>query len=124
MLMCLLPIKNDVWEWEDRVAKLAGLEMSEDAKGAIIDVLQPLCTRLSQFPKDQLPEDRVIIIQFCNKLAGGSTAFKLGHQGAVLLAILKPLLMRVDKSGYVMEGWAVNNIHNAVIMLYEGQDKL
>eukprot|EP00873_Tetraselmis_striata_P012416 jgi/Tetstr1/432680/TSEL_022048.t1 len=55
--------------------------------------------------------------------ANGSTAFKLGHQGAVL-AILNPLLMRVAKSGCVLEGWAVNSIHNAVkIMLYEGQYK-
>eukprot|EP00873_Tetraselmis_striata_P024222 jgi/Tetstr1/444486/TSEL_032367.t1 len=66
--MCGLPSKNNVWEWEDRVAKLAGLEMSEDGKRAIIDVLQALRTRLSQFPKDQLPEDRVIIIQLCDKL--------------------------------------------------------
>eukprot|EP00873_Tetraselmis_striata_P028865 jgi/Tetstr1/449129/TSEL_036339.t1 len=59
-LMCLLPSKNDAWKWEDRMAKHA--EMSEDGKRAIIDVLQALRTRLSQFPKDQLPEDRVIII--------------------------------------------------------------
>eukprot|EP00873_Tetraselmis_striata_P042015 jgi/Tetstr1/462279/TSEL_007297.t1 len=62
--MCLLPSKNDVWEWEDRVVKLVGLEMSEDGKRAIIDVLQALRTRLSQFPKDQLPAAIVIIIQF------------------------------------------------------------
>eukprot|EP00873_Tetraselmis_striata_P014508 jgi/Tetstr1/434772/TSEL_023823.t1 len=118
--MCLLPSKNEVWGWEDRVAKLAGLEISEDGKRAIIDVMQALRTRLAQFPKDQLPENREIVIQFC---ADGSTAFKLGHQGAVL-AILKPLLRRVDEEGYVMEGWGVDSIHNAVkIMLYEGQDK-
>eukprot|EP00873_Tetraselmis_striata_P010756 jgi/Tetstr1/431020/TSEL_002038.t1 len=118
--MCLLPSKNEVWDWEDRVAKLAGLEISEDGKRAIIDVMQALRTRLAQFPKDQLPESREIVIQFC---ADGSTAFKLGHQGAVL-AILKPLLRRVDEEGYVMEGWGVDSIHNAVkIMLYEGQDK-
>eukprot|EP00873_Tetraselmis_striata_P001056 jgi/Tetstr1/421320/TSEL_012291.t1 len=45
--MCLLPSKNEVWEWEDRVAKLAGLEISEDGKRAIIDVMQALRTRLA-----------------------------------------------------------------------------
>jgi hypothetical protein len=50
-------------------------------------------------------------------------AFKIGHQGAVL-AILKPLLIMVDASGFVLEGWGFNNIHNGVkTMLYEGHDK-
>eukprot|EP00873_Tetraselmis_striata_P038123 jgi/Tetstr1/458387/TSEL_044825.t1 len=51
-------------------------------------------------------------------------AYLDGRYEGALLAILKPLLIRVDKSGYVMEGWAVKNIHNYVkIVLYEGQDK-
>eukprot|EP00873_Tetraselmis_striata_P036758 jgi/Tetstr1/457022/TSEL_043686.t1 len=66
--MCLLPSKNEVWEWEDRVAKIAGLEISEDGKRAIIDVMQALRTRLAQFPKVQLPENTEIVIQFCGEL--------------------------------------------------------
>jgi hypothetical protein len=50
-------------------------------------------------------------------------AFKMGHKGAVL-AILKPVLNKVDANGFVLEGWGFNSIHNGVkIMLYEGHDK-
>jgi hypothetical protein len=57
------------------------------------------------------------------KPSDGSVAFKMGNQGAVL-AILKPVLTRVDANGFVLEGWGYNNIHNVVkIMLYEGHDK-
>jgi hypothetical protein len=49
-------------------------------------------------------------------------AIKIGHQGAVL-AILNPVLNKVDANGFVREGWGFNNIHNGVkIMLYEGHD--
>eukprot|EP00873_Tetraselmis_striata_P015617 jgi/Tetstr1/435881/TSEL_024769.t1 len=81
-LMCLLPSKNDVWEWEDRLAKLAGLEMSEVGKRAIIDELQALRTLLSQFPKDQLPEDKVII-QFCGTLGQDKYDYFINQMKAI-----------------------------------------
>jgi hypothetical protein len=47
----------------------------------------------------------------------------MGNQGA-MLAILKPVLTRVDANGFVLEGWGYTNIHNGVkIILYEGHDK-
>jgi hypothetical protein len=53
----------------------------------------------------------------------GSVAFKMGNKGAVL-AILKPVLTRVDANGFVLEGWGYNNMHNVVkLMLFEGHYK-
>jgi hypothetical protein len=41
-----------------------------------------------------------------------------------VLAILKPMLKRVDASGFLLESWGLNNIHNGVrIMLHEVHDK-
>jgi hypothetical protein len=60
----LLPSKNDVWQWESRVVELSGLELPDDGKRAIVDVIQALRSRLVQFPAEQLPPSKVIVIQF------------------------------------------------------------
>ena len=66
----LLPSKNDVWQWESRVAELSGLQLSDDGKRATVDVIQALRSRLVQFPLEQPPPSKVISIQFCGELPG------------------------------------------------------
>ena len=66
----LLPSKNDVWQWESRVAELSGLQLSDDGKRATVDVMQALRIRLVQFPAEQLPTSKVIVIQFCGEMRG------------------------------------------------------
>jgi hypothetical protein len=44
----LLPSKNDVWLWESRVVELSGLQLSNDGKRAIVDVIQELRNKMEQ----------------------------------------------------------------------------
>jgi hypothetical protein len=66
----LLPSQNNVWQWESRVVEVLGLQLSDDGKRAIVDVMQALRSRLVQFPAQQLPTSKVIVIQFCDELRG------------------------------------------------------
>jgi hypothetical protein len=64
----LLPSKNDVWQWESRVAELSVLQLSDDGKRATVDVMQALRSMLVQLPLEQQPTNKVIVIQFCGEL--------------------------------------------------------
>jgi hypothetical protein len=66
----LLPTKYDVWQWEIRIAELSGLQLSDDGKRAIVNVMQALRIGLVQFSPEQLPANKVIVIQFCGELRG------------------------------------------------------
>eukprot|EP00873_Tetraselmis_striata_P037237 jgi/Tetstr1/457501/TSEL_044082.t1 len=124
--------KNEVWDWEDRVAKLAGLEISEDGKRAIIDVMQALRTRLAQFPKDQLSESREIVIQFCGMklhdeiytfkmVLGGDMAWQsgiYGHAGAAstffcFVCDMLKHYMHLTQSDYERKGMSMPMIKSA-----------
>jgi hypothetical protein len=61
----LLPSKNDVWQWESRVAELSGLQLLDNSKRATVDVIHALRNRLVELRARQLPPSKVIVIQFC-----------------------------------------------------------
>jgi hypothetical protein len=65
-----LPSKNDVWQWKSRVAELSELQLPDDGKRATVDVMQTLRNRLLQVPIEQLPANKVFVIQFCGELRG------------------------------------------------------
>jgi hypothetical protein len=66
----LLPSKNDVWQWESRVAELSGLQLPDDGKRATVGVIQALRSMLVHFPAEQLPTSKDIVTQFCGELLG------------------------------------------------------